>query len=300
MSRLPLARFVGATVYVQPSILARDIHVYTYMYVCPHTQTADSRSILWGLICMALAAPQSFASFAAVRFILGAAEGVVSPAFVTMTSIWWRKGEHAPRIALWLGMTCTAQVVGCLLMYGIGRNGSLGLAPWRVLFLVCGALTAVCGVAFTVAMPQGPRDAWFLTARERQVLVARMAQDREGGDKTSFSGSQLREALRDPKVWIALVFGVLSTMPTGVLTFAAFVVKGIGYDRYDTMLYTAPSGAVQFGMLLVSMAACRLFPRNRTLVAVGFIIPPIVGTVLLMKLPLDRPWGIMVSAWLVS
>jgi MFS family permease len=48
-------------------------------------------------MCMCLAAPQSFASFAAVRFMLGFSEGAVSPAFVTITSIWYQKKEHATR-----------------------------------------------------------------------------------------------------------------------------------------------------------------------------------------------------------
>ena len=35
-------------------------------------------------------------------------------------------------------MNGIAQVIGCLLMYGIGKNTGLSLAPWRTLFLVCG------------------------------------------------------------------------------------------------------------------------------------------------------------------
>jgi hypothetical protein len=33
-----------------------------------------------------------------VRFALGLAEGAVSPAFVTLTSIWYKKTEHPLRI----------------------------------------------------------------------------------------------------------------------------------------------------------------------------------------------------------
>lgn len=56
------------------------------------------------------------------------------------------------------------------------------------MFLACGgALTVASDVASFVLMPQGPRDGWFLTQREKEVLSARMAQYREGGDKTSFS-----------------------------------------------------------------------------------------------------------------
>jgi MFS family permease len=47
---------------------------------------------------MCLAAPKTFAGFAAVRFLLGFAEGAVSPAFVTITSIWYRKKDHPLRV----------------------------------------------------------------------------------------------------------------------------------------------------------------------------------------------------------
>lgn len=61
--------------------------------------------------------------------------------------------------SLWVTMNGIAQVVGCLLMYGIGKNTSLVLAPWRVLFVVCGALTSVAGLAFYFHVPNGPNDA---------------------------------------------------------------------------------------------------------------------------------------------
>lgn len=249
---------------------------------------------------MCLAAPQSFASFAAVRFLLGFAEGAVSPAFVTITSIWWRKEEHALRTALWVTMNGVAQVLGCLLMYGIGVNTSLGLQPWRTMFLVCGALTVASGIAFFLLMPGGPKDAWFLNAREKEVLSARMAQDREGGDKTSFSVSQLKETVLDPKAWVVFWFGVLVTMQSPVLTFASLMIEAIGYNELDTMLYTAPSGAVQVGMLWIGVALCWFFPRNRTLVVCALVIPPVIGNILLIKLPLNARWGIIASAWLVS
>lgn len=48
---------------------------------------------------MCLAAPTNYAGFATVRFLLGFAEGAVSPAFITITSIWYRSNEHALRTA---------------------------------------------------------------------------------------------------------------------------------------------------------------------------------------------------------
>ncbi|KAJ5279274.1 hypothetical protein N7478_004646 [Penicillium angulare] len=270
MSRLPLTKFVGTTV------------------------------IIWGVICMCLAAPKNFAGFAAVRFLLGFSEGAVSPAFVTITSIWYRKKEHTTRTALWITMNGLAQVFGCLIMYGIGKNTLITIQPWRVLFLICGAMTVVAGIGFFVLMPNGPNDAWFLNEREKQVLSLRLASDREGGDKTAFSMMQLKEALFDPKAWTVFWFGVLVTMQSPVLTFASLVIESIGYTKLQTVLYTAPSGALQILLLWIGTFLVFLFPRQRNFVALALIIPPLIGTVFLFKLTLSAEWGLIVASWLVS
>lgn len=115
-------------------------------------------------------------------------------------------------------MNALAQITGSLMMYGIGKNGSISIAAWRVMFLICGGLTIAAGIIFTLVIPFNPETAWFLTEKERGIVKMRMKMDREGGDQTNFSNSQLREALLDPKTWIILLFGFLSTMASFVLT----------------------------------------------------------------------------------
>ncbi|PYH56941.1 pantothenate transporter [Aspergillus niger CBS 101883] len=270
MSRLPLTKFVGATI------------------------------VFWGAVCMCLAAPTNFAGFGAVRFLLGVTEGAVSPAFVTLTSMWYRKKEHASRVGIWVTMNGLAQVLGSLLMYGIGKQHYPRLEPWRVLFLVCGALTAAFGVVFYFLVPTGPQKAWFLSEREREVLLARMAQDREGGDRTNFSKAQVIETLLDVRAWFIFAFGILVTMQSPVLTFASLIIKNLNYDKYQTMLYTSPSGAVQIVAIWIGVLGCQLLPNNRSLVVILLSIPPLIGNVLLLKLPLTTGWGLIVSSWLAS
>jgi hypothetical protein len=65
------------------------------------------------------------------------------------------------------------------------------------------------------------------------------------------------------------------------------------------MLYTAPSGAVQVAFLWVGVVGCWIFPRNRSLVTMALIIPPLIGNVLLLLLTVDAGWGMIASAWLV-
>lgn len=271
MSRLPIAKFVGCTI------------------------------IIWGAICMCLAAPNNFAGFAAVRSLLGFAEGAVSPAFITITSIWYKKEEHPLRVGMWVTCNGLAQIVGSLMMYGIGENLShLSIQPWRLMFLVCGAITIFAGMLFYMAMPAGPDSAWFLSADEKVVAARRLASQHDGGDKTTFSWEQFREACLDLKTFHVFMFGLLVTMCSPVLTFASLVIKNLGYTPSQTLLYGSPSGAVQIVFIWVGVAGCWLYPNRRNLVVLLLSIVPLVGCILLKVLPVSAGWSVIVASWLAS
>ncbi|EFQ88421.1 hypothetical protein PTT_15706 [Pyrenophora teres f. teres 0-1] len=203
--------------------------------------------------------------FLAVRFFLGAAEGAVSPAFITITSIWYKKSEHALRIGCWITCNALAQIVGSLLMYGIGQHNTSSLAFWRLMFLVCGIFTSLCGVAFYCTMPDGPDTAWFLTAEEKIAAQHRLREDHDGGDKTTFSMEQLKEA----------AFGILVTAPAPVLTFASLIITQLG------------------------IIACLIWLQKRSLIVIGLVAIPLTGCIMLLVLPL-RGWPIIIAAWLGS
>jgi sugar phosphate permease len=108
-------------------------------------------------------------------------------------------------------------------MYGIGEHNTSSLASWRLMFLVCGIFTTLCGVVFYFVMPDGPDTAWFLTAEEKVAARHRLSEDHDGGDKTSFSMEQLKEAAFDFKLYAAFAFGILVTAPAPVLTVSQFL-----------------------------------------------------------------------------
>jgi sugar phosphate permease len=107
-------------------------------------------------------------------------------------------------------------------MYGIGQHNKSSLASWRLMFLVCGIFTTLCGAVFYFVMPDGPDTAWFLTAEEKIAARHRLSEDHDGGDKTSFSMEQLKEAAFDFKTYAAFAFGILVTAPAPVLTVGQF------------------------------------------------------------------------------
>ncbi|KAF9888053.1 hypothetical protein FE257_009318 [Aspergillus nanangensis] len=242
MSRFPLARFVACTV------------------------------IVWGGVCMCLATATTFPSFMGVRFCLGLTEGAVSPAFVTLTSIWYKKKEHPLRIGLWISCNGLAQIIGALMMYGIGHQ-QMAVAQWKAMFLICGGLTVFAGILFFFLMPASPDTAWFLNAHEREIATKRLQAETEGGDQTYFSMSQLKEAVGDIRAYLSFLFGVLITLPSPVI-------------------------AIVF--IWVGIVCCSLWPNRRCAIVIGLTAIPLTGIVLLFSLPLSAGWGMIVASWLAS
>ena len=186
MSRLPLTVYVGVTI------------------------------VIWGGLEMCLGAAQNFHGLAAARFFLGFAEGTVSPAFIIITSIWYKRREHPIRVAAWVSMSGVSQIVGALIMYGIG-GADIKLENWRAMFLICGGLTSLCGIVFIVLMPRNTTNAWFLTERQREIATHRLALDRATRDRAEFDKGQVKEALAEPLTWVYILMALCITLTTPIL-----------------------------------------------------------------------------------
>ena len=55
----------------------------------------------WGVLLLCMAAAHNFAGLATVRFFLGLFEAGQLPICMILTSIWYRREEHALRAAVW-------------------------------------------------------------------------------------------------------------------------------------------------------------------------------------------------------
>lgn len=267
LSRLPITLYVGVTI------------------------------VIWGGVNMAMAACHNFQGLAAARFFLGFSEGTVSPAFIIITSNWYVKREHPIRVATWISMNGVSQILGALMMYGIG-HAKMALAPWRTLFLICGALTSATGLVFIFLMPRDTSTAWFLTPRQREIATQRLAVDRATRDRSDFNKAQMREALTSSMTWLYLMMALCITLTTPIIKFSATVIHGFGYSVFQTMLVGMPAGALNTATVWVSALVPRMLPGTRTYTAIGLCLVPLLGAVLLMTLPADEGWGIIVSTWM--
>ncbi|KAJ6437460.1 GCN5-related N-acetyltransferase (GNAT) domain-containingprotein [Purpureocillium lavendulum] len=257
--------------------------------------------VIWGAVEMANGAPRNFPGFASSRFFLGFAEGAISPAFVIITSLWYRREEHPIRVAAWISMNGISQIVGPLLMYAVG-GAKLTIASWRVLFLVCGGITVAGGLAFMLLMPKDTTTAWFLNAQERELATRRLAIDRSTRDRSEFNRAQMWEALKSPMTWLYFGFSMCIMLTTPILKFSSQIITGFGYDKFRTMLLGTPSGAVSFVAIWISALGPRMFPNTRIYTTIFLALIPLAGSFVLLLVPVHNgnAWAIVAATWLAS
>ncbi|CAG9976889.1 unnamed protein product [Clonostachys byssicola] len=239
--------------------------------------------LAWGIMTFITACTSNFAGLATVRFIMGIFESVVFPVCTLITAMWWTVSEQPIRVAIWFN-TLSSIITG-LLSYGIG-HAKTSLAPWRLLFIVLGAITTVWAVIIYIFLPSSPVEAWWLTDREKYICLERVRKSNTGIEDKTVKWYQVKECLLDPKSWLISIFACAINIPNGgLVTFAALIVNGLGFEPLITTLLGVPTGVVgTLWSLLFNIAASRLPGYRCTLIVVSIIFPTI-SAVLLWQLP---------------
>ena len=185
-------------------------------------------SIVWAVILLCTAGAYNFAGMMVVRFFLGVAEGGISPAYVLITSSWYRKHEIPMRINLWFCGNGCAAIIQAFISYGVGHIQYTGLAVWRWFFIIFGLIGLVWGVVLWIWMPDSPLTAKFLDNREKAIAIERLRENRTGISNPEFKKNQMIEAFMDPKVWYGFfyTFAIVIT-GTAVASFGGLIVTGM-------------------------------------------------------------------------
>lgn len=73
--------------------------------------------ILWGMVLALHAKATKFTHILVLRTLLGIFEAVCQPAFIYLSSMWYRRDEQAATVSYWYMMNGGQQIVGGLLAY---------------------------------------------------------------------------------------------------------------------------------------------------------------------------------------
>ncbi|KAK2778045.1 hypothetical protein FQN53_001959 [Emmonsiellopsis sp. PD_33] len=207
-------------------------------------------SLAFGIVSLATAFVQDFAAIAGVRFLLGIFEAGMLPGIAYYLSRWYRKGELASRLSLYIVMAPLAGAFGGLLASGILRLDHFGsLHNWRMIFAIEGILTCGISVIAFFTLTDRPETAIWLSQEEKDLAIARVKSERVGQtevlDKLDMSKT-LRGIFNPNTAVISFIFLLNNITVQGLAFFAPTIVKTI-YPKESVVsqqLHTVPPYAV--------------------------------------------------------
>ncbi|KAI0825979.1 major facilitator superfamily domain-containing protein [Irpex lacteus] len=264
--------WLGSIVYVaqlvwQPvsSYLIVRMPVAKYLFV---------NVFMWGAVVACSAAAHDFKGLITARFFLGIFEATVAPCFITITQMWWRRREQTMRLGIWYAANAATGMVGSLLAWGIGHIKSDKLFPWQTIFLFIGLLTVVLSPLVWIILPDSPPKARFLNREEKIVAVERLRANNMGMEAKVWKWEQVWDLVLDPKtyLWFAMLF--LCALPSGGIgTFGPLIIKGFGFNQFETLLFNIPFAALQFVLTIIaSWVATRI--KLKSPVVFFLTLPP--------------------------
>ncbi|BGP22487.1 hypothetical protein JCM10295v2_001366 [Rhodotorula toruloides] len=255
--------------------------------------------VIWATVVACQAATKNFTDMMIVRFFLGFTEGAVAPAFVLMTSFFYRKREQPIRIAVFVSFNALAQIVGALLLYGCGSITGGALKGWRISFLICAALTILIGIYFFIFVPKSPGQAWFLTPEEREVAVARVAQERASLAHSNIDWCQIRQTILDVRFYLVFLWAFFVCI-TSVVTFGSVVISGFGFTPFKTLLVGLPGPAIQLATIWIGAGSLYFLPNARGWTQMALTLVPLTGVAMMRGLPYHSKWALTGGYWLAT
>ncbi|KAJ8590317.1 MFS general substrate transporter [Rhizopogon salebrosus TDB-379] len=252
--------------------------------------------VVWGILLMLHASTNNFGAFFALRFLLGMCESCVAPCLILIISMFYKKDEQASRIAWFYVMNGLTQVFGGFVAYGISFYSGKAIPPYKIVYILLGALAVVIGIIVLIWLPDSPVNASMLTKQERIAALERVRNDQGGTENKKFKKDQVIEALTDIRTWLVVFSTVLTTIPNGALTnFSNIIIKGFGYSSKQTLILGTPAGAV--GSAMVLFCGWYSDKKGERMVPIAFaLVPAIVGTAILIGLNGSANKGVLLFA----
>lgn len=154
-----------------------------------------------------------------------------------------------------------------------------GLAGWRWLFIILGAVTFGIGVIGIWVLPDHPLTTRWLSEDQRQLAHARMERDTVGLQESKGSWVGLKQAVKDPKLWFLTLLQTLHLAACGFNSFFPTVVKTLGYSTTITLVITCPPYLVA-GAFSVALAWSSGRKNEKTWHITGGMVVALIGFIM--------------------
>jgi ACS family tartrate transporter-like MFS transporter len=191
--------------------------------------------ITWGAISAANALVQGGTSFYLVRFLLGVAEAGFFPGMIYYLTLWFPPAFRARVNAyFYSGIPLAFVLGGPLSSLILQMDGMAGLRGWQWLFIVEGLPACFLAFAALKLLPDGPRQAKWLTAEEQVTVTSRVAADDKAEQRS------LWPALMDPRVIaLGMAYAGWQFGFYGLGLWLPQIIQAMGFDNFTNGFITA-------------------------------------------------------------
>ena len=182
----------------------------------------------WGLMSALQAWVLGSTSFNVVRFLLGIAEAGFFPGVIFYITQWFPAAYRGRIVGWFMFAIPISTVIGSPISgFILNMDGFGGLHGWQWLFMLEAVPALVLTFVVLAYLPDGPKDATWLTTEERTWLESRL--DTERRSRAVHGTTSWRKALLNWRV-IALGFVYMGiTVPLyGLGFFLPQIIKGFG------------------------------------------------------------------------
>jgi ACS family tartrate transporter-like MFS transporter len=228
--------------------------------------------ITWGIVAALTALVKTPFQFYVVRFLLGLAEAGFYPGVIVYLTHWFASRDRARALAYFFVATPIAQVVSPKLSNILLRIGTdevvngvtvhhpevWGLEGWQWIYIAWGIPAVILGVLVLLYLTDQPQQAKWLTAEERDALLAELEREKDARPSSHKMG--LGAALRHPKVLLlALIYFLVVTGSYGVEFFMPSILErwySLKFDALTWLIILPPLLAV-VGQLFVGWSSDR-------------------------------------------
>lgn len=218
----------------------------------------------WGLLSSAMMFVQTPAHFYVLRFFLGVFEAGFFPGIILYLTFWFPVQVRGSIISIFMSAIAIAGIFGGPISGWIitSMDGFHGLHGWQWMFVLEGLPAVILGVIAAFVLADGPRDASWLTAVERDKI------ERETTVQKSHGAHSIGAVARDPRIYaLALVyFSVMCGLYILGFWLPGMIKNyGVSSPFHIGLLSAIPYIASAIGMVVISRHSDATGERRRHL-----------------------------------
>lgn len=234
--------------------------------------------ITWGLLSAGMAFVTGETSFYVMRLLLGAAEAGLFPGVMLYLNYWFGRADRARATGYFLLGVCVANILsGPLAGALLQMDGVMGWHGWQWMFVIEGLPAVALAWVVWKHLPDGPRQASWLTPAQAEEIESRLARERAQDGEVGHVGHSFAGALGDRQLWLAIfvyfchqisiytvifflpsiisTYGKLTTLQIGLLNSVPWVAAAVGAIALPRLAVTAQRGRALLLVGLLAMAA---------------------------------------------